>query len=81
MDDYNFEVEVYCSSKFSVVITKDKAVRVDENNYIILVDTNDLGSGKIKLKITAYIPDENFPDHLRTEVTYVNTNISILMGI
>lgn len=81
MEDYDFEVEVYCSSAFSVKVPKEKAIKVDKDNYIILIDTTELGTGKVKLKITAYIPDEDFSDHLRTEVTYVNTNISILRGV
>lgn len=79
MDDYDFKVEVYSSSQNSITVLKRDAIRVDENNYIILVDTLRLGLGNIKCKITAYIPDEDFAsDFTRTEVVCINTNIKIV---
>ena len=81
MSDYDFKVEVYCSPSFSITVLKEDAIKVDDNNYIILVDTMALGTGKVKLKVTAYIPDDDFSDYLRTEVAYVNTDIVISKGI
>ena len=79
MDDYDFTVDVYCSSQETITITKNEAIRIDENNYIVLVDTTKLGTGTIKCKINAYIPDEDFPiDFKRTEVVCINTNIKIV---
>lgn len=78
MDDYDFTVDVYCSPQKSITITKKDAIRIDENNYIILVDTTQLGTGNIKCKVTAYIPDPDFKDQERTEVVCINTNIKIV---
>ena len=79
MDDYDFTVDVYCSPQKSITITKNDAIRIDKNNYIILVDTTQLGTGNIKCKVTAYIPDEDFAnDFTRTEVVCINTNIKIV---
>lgn len=77
MDDYNFEVEVYCSPVRPIHILKEDAVRIDSDNYVVLVDTNVLGAGDLKCKVTAYVPDEDFDDHLRTEVLCVDTGIDI----
>lgn len=81
MDDYDFTVEVFCSVKKSVVITKKEAIRIDESNYVVLVDTTILGAGDVKCKVTAYIPDEDFDDGLRTEVIGIDTGIDIVKSI
>lgn len=78
MDDYDFEVEIYCSSKKVVDITKKEAIRVDSNNYIILIDTNVVGAGDLKCKVIAYIPDNDFADGLRTEISIIDTGINIV---
>lgn len=78
MDDYDFEVEIYCSSKKVVDITKKEAIRVDSNNYIILIDTNVVGAGDLKCKVIAHIPDGDFEDGLRTEISIIDTGINIV---
>lgn len=77
-DDYDFEVEIYCSSKKVVDITKKEAIRVDSNNYIILIDTNVVGAGDLKCKVIAHIPDSDFADGLRTEISIIDTGINIV---
>jgi hypothetical protein len=78
MDDYDFNIEVYCSPKRAVVISKEKSVRVDKDNYIILVDSNDIGVGDVKAKVTTYLPDEDFEDGTRTNVSFLSTDIKIV---
>lgn len=81
MDDYDFEVEVYCSPKRPVMATKKDMIRVDSNNYVVLVDTNEVGAGDLKCKVTAYVPDGDFPDLIRTEVVCIDTGINIIKAI
>lgn len=81
MDDYDWSVDVYCSTKRVVTIAKRDAIRIDENNYVLLVDTEELGAGDVKCKITAYIPDFDFPDTLRTEVSMIDTGINVIKTI
>lgn len=81
MDDYDFEVEVYCSIKRVLTIKKKDAIRIDKNNYIIIVDTNKTGAGDLKCKLTAHMPDGDFIDGLRTEVVGINTGIKIVKQI
>lgn len=40
----------------------------DGENYYLAFDTTDFGAGELYATITAYVPDNDFPDHLRTEV-------------
>lgn len=77
MDAYDFEVEVYVSQRKVVSAKKAECKRVDENNYIVLVDTNLIGTGKLLCKVIAYIPDGDFNDGLRTEVAVLQTGIII----
>lgn len=81
MDDYNFEVEVYCSPKRPITIPKANAIRIDSDNYVVLVDTNVVGAGDLKCKVTAQVPDGDFPDLLRTEVVCIDTGINIIKAI
>lgn len=81
MDDYDFSVEMYCSKKRPIIIPKDSAIRVDESNYIVRVDSNVVGAGDLKCKITAKIPDEDFADGLRTEVACFETGITITKSL
>ena len=81
MDDYEFEVEVYCSPKKTIVIPKADAIKIDENNYVVLVDTNIVGAGDLKCKVTASVPDADFPDMMRTEVVAIDTGINIIKAL
>lgn len=81
MDDYNFDVEVYCSPVRPIKVNKSDALRIDSDNYVVLVDTNVVGAGDLKCKVIAYIPDDDFPDTLRTEVVCIDTGIDIEKSI
>lgn len=81
MDDYDWSVDVYCSIKRVITIRKSEAIRIDSNNYIIKINTTETGAGDLKCKLTAYIPDGDFEDGLRTEVVGFDTGISIIKQI
>lgn len=77
MDDYAFECEFYCLPNRRLVLDKSQLVRVDENNYIAVVDTKPLGVGMLKCKVTAYLPDADCGDGIRTEVILIDTGYRI----
>lgn len=77
MDNYDFNIDVYVSQRKIVSTPKSECVRIDENNYVVLVDTNVIGVGDITCKVTAYVPDGDFDDGLRTEVVQIQTGITI----
>lgn len=83
MDDYNFDVELIGGSfkKTSKVINKEDAIRVDSDNYIICFDTTEIGVGLLKCKVTAYLPDGDFRDGKRTEITEIDTGIEIIKSL
>ena len=81
MDDYAFEVSLYCSPRKTVVVSKADLRREDENNYIVALDTAEVGSGDLKCRTTSYIPDGDFPDNLRTEIVEIDTEMTIVKRI
>lgn len=81
MDNYEFKIEAYCSSKKNVIIEKKDTIRIDESNYVIRLNSEDLGVGDLKCKITAHIPDGDFDDNFRTEVIIMDTGLTIVKTI
>lgn len=77
MDSYDWEAEVFCCGE-ALRIDKSEAIRVDDSNYMLLIDTNKIGAGTLKCKVTARIPDSDFPDMYRTEVNTINTGVEIV---
>lgn len=77
MDSYDWEAEVFCCGE-ALRIGKSEAIRVDDSNYMLLIDTNKTGAGTLKCKVTARIPDTDFPDMYRTEVNTINTGVEIV---
>lgn len=74
---YDFSVELFCQPRKVVVVKKSDMIEVDESNYIVRLDTTDVGVGELKARLTAHIPDEDFPDGLRTEIVSLRLNIEI----
>lgn len=80
MSQYNFDCAFYVFPNKKVIINKVDMVRVDDDNYLAMITAESamkIGKGKIQLEITAYIPDDDFPDGLRTEKTVVCTDVVI----
>lgn len=79
MVDYDFNVRFFTRPNKSVTIKKTDMIMEDDDNYIAVVDTSDLGAGVLQMVVTAYIPDGDAGiDNLRTEVTPpITTNIQI----
>ena len=72
LSDYDFECLFYVHPNRVVSIPKTDMTQVDEDNYTALITTEigrKLGIGHVKMQIVACIPDGDFPDELRTEVS------------
>ena len=69
METDDFKVVVKSTKKKKeIVITKEEML-IDENEkYLFLIDTEELGIGEYWIYVYAYVPDEDFPDGIRTEV-------------
>ena len=77
MQDYDFECKFYIYPKRFITINKSNMVKVDPDNYVVIVDTTDLGIGKLHMQLTAYLPDEDFPTTTRKEIACVDTGVII----
>lgn len=82
-EEFLFIVEAYCSSKSYIKIHKDEAIKVNnsDDDYIVLIDTLKLGTGTLKCKVVVTLPDTDFKDGDRTEVTIIDTGINIIKSI
>lgn len=81
MSDYDFECALYVYTNRKVVIPKSKMRKVDDDNYIVVVNSIDamrIGKGKINAEITAFIPDSDFDDGLRTEKLILCTDVTAI---
>lgn len=78
LSDINFQVEVYTNQgPNKVVVDKKEAFRIDNDNYIVCIDTLELGYGEMMLTLWADIPDADFPSGIRREGKTIKTNIII----
>lgn len=78
MSDIEWECLVFTeTSHKSITIKKSEAIKVDRDNYVIMIDSAILGSGKYYVTLTAYIPDTDFVDGFRTEKRTAFTGVTI----
>lgn len=64
-DDFNIVIQRRNVKK---TFNKEDLVNDGEGNYYVCFDTAEFGVGTISAIVTAYVPDTDFPDGLRTEV-------------
>ena len=83
MDEYDFEVELICGSfkRQSLIVKKEETRRVDSDNYLVCVDTKSMGVGRLICRVSAFLPDGDFKDGKRTEISEVDTGIEIVKGL
>lgn len=81
MSGYDFECAFYVRANRKVVIPKSKMRKVDDDNYVAMIETADalrIGRGRINVEITVYIPDNDFSDGLRTEKLVLCTDATAI---
>ena len=78
MSDYDFECEFFVTKKKSVVFTKSQMVKIDNDDFLVMLDTQQLGLGNVHITVTAHIPDNDFVGQTRKEIICVPTNITIV---
>ncbi len=79
MLDVDFEVVVYNddAKDKTKVYAKTDCILTDEGDYVVLVDSNELGVGTYMVKATFQIPDSDFPTGYRKEVVRINPNVKV----
>lgn len=83
MNEYNYTIELWSNQSKKVTYSKDDInhiILIDgEDNYcIVVLNTEDVGVGRLKCKVTIFVDDEDFPDDIRTEIVVLDTKINII---
>lgn len=79
MLDVDFTVTVYNddAKDKTKVYAKTDCILTDEGDYVVLVDSDELGVGTYMVKATFQIPDSDFPTGYRKEVVRINPNVKV----
>ena len=80
LKDIDFEVKVVNVSEKDKAKDYQKAdcIMIDDGAaYVVLVDTDDFGVGRLMLRLTVHIPDTDYPIGTRKEVIKINPHIAI----
>lgn len=79
LEDVEWEAEVFAEGGFGkrITVKKKQARKVDEDNYIIAVDSEIGGAGEYSLILTAYFPDADCPNGIRVERASCQTGVKI----
>lgn len=67
MADDDFTVTIRRGSK-QRVFQKSELIEDENHKFYVCFDSAEFGTGVIQAIVTAYVPDTDFPDGLRTEV-------------
>lgn len=83
MSEYDFEVSFFTRPSMVKVFrsrdTNTTLKKIDDDNYLVILDTKDVGPGQLKVSITAYIPDtDEINDYVRTEIIRLDPKITII---
>lgn len=77
MSDMDFTCDFFTHAGRFQTIPKEDMLKADDENYVALVDSAQIGKGLVRCKVTAYVPDGDFMDGFRKEVCTVSTDIII----
>lgn len=68
LSECEFTCTFYVLSNKTIIVEKADMIKLDDNNYVALVDTDNLNPGELKMDINLRVPDGDFPSGYRTEI-------------
>lgn len=77
MDDMEFSIDFFTSAANKITLSKSQLIREDANEYIAIIDTAELSSGSIQMKVTCRVPDEQISGGWRTEIGVADTGVKV----
>ena len=77
--DCEVVAEFHTGTSRKHIITKQEMRKVDDDNYIAIVDSAMTGSGKLGVKLILGLPDADCDDGVRKEVQNLDTGIFIAL--
>lgn len=78
MEDMEFVCEFYTRLEAPQAVAKSEMIKVDADSYIALVNTEGMSPGALRNRITVDVPDRDFDDDYRREITDIPTGIKII---
>lgn len=78
LENVDWSAKVFTENGFkSITIDKKEAIKVDADNYIIVVDSAITGPGRHYVTLTAQIPDGDVKGGVRQEVKTCYSGVTI----
>lgn len=78
MADVDFSCRFFKKTIGNSVITKKQdMIRISDDEYVAIVDSEIIGTGEYYVEFTANIPDTDVPSGIRKEVVTYNTGINV----
>lgn len=79
LPDVDFTVTVYnvSATDKEKVYPKSDCIETEDGDYVVLVDSNDLGIGVYMVRLTVQIPDTDYPSGFRKEVVKINPHVMV----
>lgn len=77
LDACDFNCIFFTTPNKYITINKSNMIKVDSDNYVAIIDSNELGVGTIKMTMEIDIPDSDFENRKRKEINTINTGIKI----
>lgn len=78
MSQYNFVIAYWCSSTKVITVPKHEAKRINDDSYMIWVDTRKTGCGKLTIAAKALLPDTDLPELARPDIVVFDTGCDVV---
>lgn len=77
MEEMEFECAFYTRINEPLVVRKSEMIKIDADNYIALVNTEDMNPGTLRNRMIVDIPDRDFADGYRREIVDMVTDMKV----
>ena len=79
LKDVDFTVMAYNTSEVDKKKTyqKSECIETEHGDYVLMVDSTELGVGTYRCKLTVQIPDTDFPSGYRKEIVNINPHVIV----
>jgi hypothetical protein len=78
LSDVDFTARFYSSFGKSITIDKKDMKKLDDDNYIAVVDSKKVGTGEYWMRLSVQLPDADCEDGYRSEVVTVPTGVKLI---
>lgn len=65
-DDWH--VDILRGNKVVETFQRDDLAQTEDGTWVLCIETENYGTGPYDILVTAHVPDDDFPDGIRTEL-------------